>query len=287
MIKEKTIEIICLDNNNSKLVGTVYFPVSEIKGAIMIGPATGIKRKFYANFAKYLAENNYGVITYDNNGIGDSVNGDLKSDKSSLQSWGEKDMPNVFNMLKKTFPNTKYHLIGHSAGGQLVGLIPNCNEFTSMFNFACSSGSIRNMKMKFKLKAKIFMDIFIPLNNFLFGYTNAQWVGMGEPLPKMVAQEWSKWCNGTGYVKTAFNKTIRTHWYNEISFPSMWVNATDDDIANNKNVEDMISVFPRISSETLTLNPKDYNLKEIGHMKFFTKENKILWDISLKWLNKF
>ncbi|MFN8577596.1 MAG: alpha/beta hydrolase [Candidatus Sericytochromatia bacterium] len=286
MIKEKIIEIICLDNNNSKLVATIYFPVSDIKGAIMIGPATGIKRKFYANFAKYLAENNYGVITYDNNGIGDSVNGDLKLNKSSLQSWGEKDMPNVFNILKENFPNTKYHLIGHSAGGQLVGLIPSCNEFTSMFNFACSSGSIRNMRIPFKLKAKIFMDIFIPINNFLFGYTNAQWVGMGEPLPKMVAQEWSNWCNGTGYVKTAFNKTINTHWYDEINFPSMWLNAIDDDIANNKNVSDMISVFPKIKSETLTLNPKEYNLKEIGHMKFFTKENKILWKIALDWLDK-
>ena len=252
----------------------------------MIAPATGIKRQFYAALAQYLSQNGFGVITYDNNGIGDSLQGQIKNNGASLQSWGEIDMPAVLSALQTNFPQVKYHLIGHSAGGQLAGLMPNANELTSMLNFASSSGRIRNMKFPFRLYARFFMSVFIPFSNGLFGHTKAHWVGMGEALPKMVARQWSEWCNGQGYVKTGFGKTIDRHWYDELDFPSLWINATDDDIAIDENVGDMLAVFTRLKVERLTLDPTDYGLKEIGHMKFFSRKNKVLWKIALEWLGR-
>jgi predicted alpha/beta hydrolase len=284
-IKEENIKIQCSDN--TELAATLFSPLNNIEAAIIIGPATGIKRIFYASFANYLAENGFAVIAFDNRGIGDSLNGHVKKSAASLQTWGELDMPAVLEDLKFRFPNLKYHLIGHSAGGQLVGLMPNCKDFTSMVNFASSSGRIANMKFPFYLSARFFMNVFIPLNNLLFGYTNAQWLGMGEPLPKGVAQQWNQWCSGQGYVKTAFGNSVNTHWYDSINFPSLWINASDDDIAINKNVEDMLSVFKQLPAQTLMLNPKDYGLKEIGHMKFFSRKNKILWPLVLDWLKKY
>jgi len=61
-------------------------------------------------------------------------------------------MPAVFEQLKTTFPNTKYHLIGHSAGGQLVGLMHNALELTYIFNYASSSGELKNMSHLHALK---------------------------------------------------------------------------------------------------------------------------------------
>ena len=283
MMQTQDIKISCKDG--TPLSATLYTP-TQTKGALFIAPATGIKRRFYASLAQFLAEAGYGVITFDNRGIGDSLAGPVKASDASLHAWGAIDMPAVLEALKQHFPNTNYHLIGHSAGGQLVGLMPNAHELTSMFNVACSSGRIKNMKMPFWLQAIFFMDVFIPLNNLLFGYTNSQWVGMGEPLPKKVAQDWREWCNGQGYVKTALGKTIHEHWYDELKFPSMWVNATDDPIANNDNVQDMIEVFAQLPTEKLTLKPSDYGLKTIGHMKFFSKRSKQLWEIALDWLEK-
>jgi predicted alpha/beta hydrolase len=54
---------------------------------------------------------------------------------------------------------------------------------------------------------------------------------MVEPLPKNVAKQWQDWCNSEGYVKESFGKTVFHHFYDEFSTPSLWVNATDDDIA--------------------------------------------------------
>ena len=33
------------------------------------------------------------------------------------------------------------------------------------------------------------MELFIPLNNLILGYTASDKVGMGEPLPKYVARQ--------------------------------------------------------------------------------------------------
>jgi predicted alpha/beta hydrolase len=281
-VKQKTIK--CSDS--VELVATIYEPTITVKGAMMMAPATGIKRQFYANFANYLANNGYGVITFDNRGIGGSLLGPVAQSTASLQCWGQKDMPAVLEHLKTIFPQTQYHLVGHSAGGQLIGLMHNAMDISSMFNFACSSGQLRNMKLSYLVQAHFFMNAFIPLSNTLFGHTKSQWVGMGEPLPKAVAKQWRQWCNGKGYVKTAFGKTVYQHCYDELTLPSLWVNAVDDDIANHANVADMMSVFPKLNGQTLTLTPSEHGLSEIGHMKFFSSKSQVLWPLALDWLDK-
>jgi predicted alpha/beta hydrolase len=264
--------------------GTLYKPIQNLKGAILIGPATGIKRQFYANFAIHLAEQGYGVLTFDNRGIGGSLTGEVNLSQASLQCWGEKDMPAAFDFLMTSFPTVRYHLVGHSAGGQLIGLMDNAKRISSVFNVACSSGCIKNMTFPFTVTAHFFMNLVIPMSNLFFGHAKAQWFGMGEPLPKRAARQWQKWCNGQGYVKTAFGKTVHQHLYNELDMPAMWVNALDDHIANDANVADMIAVFPKMQAQTLTLNKEDYALNEIGHMKFFSRKSQVLWKNTTDWL---
>ena len=283
-LEVKQIHIHCADNTT--LAGSIY-QADYIKGAVLIAPATGIKRQFYHHFATWLAEHGYATITYDNQGIGDSLKGSIKLCPSSLVSWGQIDQTAALERLISEFPNTTYQLVGHSAGGQLVGLMDNCEQLKSMFNVACSSGSLRNLKGSYKLKAYFFMYTFIPMNNLLLGYTNTPTLNMGEPLPKKVAAQWSEWCRHTGYVANALGKEVKQHHYNDLKIPSMWVNAIDDDIAVNENVDDMTRVFKNISVERLILNPQKENTPEIGHMKFFSRNNSHLWKYALRWLDRY
>lgn len=285
---QETIQIICKDGY--ALSGTLYSPASKPKAAVMISPATGIKKRFYRSFATHLAQQGYGVLTFENRGIGDSLHGRLKDSKATLRDWGYLDMPAVLEALKAKFPGKRCHLVGHSAGGQLNGLMHNHADIASIFNFGCGSGKIRNMRFAYRCKARFFMNFFAPINNAMFGYTNSQWVDMGEPLPKAVAQEWCAWCNGAGYIETAFGKSVKEHWYDEINCPSLWVNATDDDIANNANVDDMTRVFTKMTQqgniERLTIEPKSYGYQDIGHMKFFSSKRSKLWTLATDWLDK-
>ena len=106
----KHVIITC--NDRQTLSARIFTPTSPIKGAVMIAPATGIKQQFYANFATYLQQHGFGVITFDNRGIGQSLNRSIKKSKATLQTWGEQDMPAVLEYLQRVFPNTQYHLVG-------------------------------------------------------------------------------------------------------------------------------------------------------------------------------
>ena len=277
------ISLTCSDG--VELAATVYTP-QQVKAAVMIAPATGIKRRFYQAFATYLSHQGYGVITFDNRSIGDSQNGSINAVNASLINWGKLDMTVVLEALKQQFPDTTYHLIGHSAGGQLVGLMDNARDLKSLFNFAASSGNLANMKYPFKLKAAFFLNVFIPVNNLVFGYTNSQWVGMGERLPKKVASQWSRWCNGSGYVATDFGKAVQEHLYDELSFPSLWLHASDDGIAIHENVKDMVRIYTQSPSEIITLDPNEWGYNDIGHMKFFSSRRKGLWKYAIDWLEE-
>lgn len=283
MVSLENVTIDCSDS--FKLCGTLYRPIM-VKGAVMIAPATGIKRIFYHSFAQYLAQNNYGVLTYDNRGIGDSIGESINTGNPSLTNWGVLDMTAILEHLKAAFPEVDYHLVGHSAGGQLVGLMKNALELKSMFNFGSSSGSLHYSKYPFRLKSSFWLNFYIPLSNFIYGHTKSQWVGMGEPLPKNVGTEWKRWCNGKGYVKVDLDTKIKHHLYNELDFDALWVHSEDDDIANYENVKDMISVYSKVNSKILTLNPEAYEVKDIGHMKFFSSKRSKLWTLAINWLNK-
>lgn len=285
----ETYSLSIMTHRKQALAATVYHPKRAVKKAVMIAPATGIKRQFYHNFATYLAEHGFGVVTFDNEGIGDSLTTDLAKSDASLISWGRYDMPAVLDALQDEFADASYHLIGHSAGGQLIGLMPNYESITSVFNVACSSGCIKNMKMPYKLKAKFFMDIFIPINNLMLGYTASDKVGMGENLPKHVARQWREWCKGEGYIKTAFGKSIQTHFYDDFAIKSLWVGFSDDDIANSKNMDDMIRVFSQMPVEKRFFDPKEFGVDNIGHMLYFSRRINTkapeLWQMAVDWVN--
>ena len=73
-MQPQAIDIICGDKVVIK--GSLFEPANPL-GAIMIAPATGIKRGFYQSLAAYLADSGFAVVTFDNRGIGDSLEGPI------------------------------------------------------------------------------------------------------------------------------------------------------------------------------------------------------------------
>ncbi|MEL6833074.1 MAG: alpha/beta fold hydrolase [Bacteroidota bacterium] len=283
IVQQEEVQIKCADG--FILAGTLYEP-GEVKGAVLVAPATGIKRRFYHAFSSFLAQNGYAALAFENRGIGDSKRGDINSGNPSLHDWGKLDMAAALELLQERYPDIKYHLVGHSAGGQLVGLMNNAQDLTSIFNFGCSSGSINNATYPYKFAFHFWINFVIPVSNFLFGHVKSQWFGMGEPLPKKVASDWSRYCNGSGYVKVDLNNLIQHHWYDQLKIPSLWLHATDDQIANLANVKDMIRVYSKLKYEIITLEPGELGFQEIGHMGFFSSKKKSLWKYAIDWLNQ-
>ncbi len=270
------------------LAASLYAPDKPPEKAVLIAPATGIGRRFYHAFAEYLARQGYGVLSFDFQGVGDSLAGKLRDCPASLVSWGANDLPAALDELTRQFPASTYHLIGHSAGGQLPGLMPNAARLSSLLAVAGSSGCLANMPASYRPRAELFMRVIIPVGNALTGVSRTDLVGMGGPLPREAGAQWARWCLGRGYVETGFGREVGLHCYDTLDIPSLWVNASDDEIAVDANVNDMIRVFTKMAprAEKLTLNPAEHGLKSIGHMGFFKRGSQVLWPLASGWLER-
>src|SRR6186997_1420551 len=74
-------------------------PAHTPSGVIVISAATGVRKEFYINFARFLIQHQYCVLLYDYRGIGDSAPADIRTPEIFMQEWGTKDMNAVLNYL--------------------------------------------------------------------------------------------------------------------------------------------------------------------------------------------
>lgn len=271
------IQFQCLDGYT--LTGYFYPATghSQQKNPILLSPATGITKNFYHSFAQWLSQEGFDVLSFDFRGIGESLHGALKYNQASIDDWGTLDIPAAIDTLLIKTQKERVILVGHSAGGQLLGLCPNHYKVKKVIAVAGSSGYIKGLKGRTKLLAPVMFNIVFPISNFFKGYGATQILGMGENLPKKVARQWREFCSQPGYVLNAIGKTIQQDYHEKISCPIVSIWATDDEIATEANVRDFLRIYPNAKTHMVDLHPQKYGVKQIGHMSMFKKSHQQIW----------
>jgi len=279
------IEVKCRDGYILK--GILYPSTAPIKKSepIIISPATGIVQQFYQPFAVWLTQQGYDVLTFDFRGIGASLNGALKDSKASIQDWGLLDLPAVIDTALKKTGASQVNIIGHSAGGQLVGLVENHQQVKQLISIAGSTGHIKGLKGRTKLLAPLMFNLLFPLSSAFKGYGAAKVIGMGENLPKGVARQWAQFCSHPGYVMNAVGKTINKHYHEQVCCPITAIAATDDEIATEQNIDALLKLYPLAPTKKLIIQPKHYGHRSIGHMLMFRPSHQNLWPLIAGQLN--
>lgn len=258
-----------------------FYPVlnSDKPYPILICPATGITKNFYHAFAQWLNQQGYPVLSFDFRGIGESLHGALKDSTASINDWGIYDIPAAIEALLNHTQAEKVIIVGHSAGGQLLGIASNYHKVAKVLAIAGSTGHVKGLKGKTKVLAPLMFNVIFPVSSFVKGYGATQFIGMGENLPKNVAKQWAEFCSKPGYVMNAIGKTIFEDYHQQIQCPitSFW--ATDDEIATHSNVKDLLRLYPNAQTKLIELNPQQLGYKQIGHMLMFKKSHQKIWPI--------
>lgn len=279
----ENISITCADGYNlsTRFYPAVTQPETHAKALspILICPATGIVKGFYHAFAVWLAEQGHAVLSFDFRGIGDSLHGKLKDSQASIQDWGQLDIPAAIEALLTKTQADQVILIGHSAGGQLLGIAPNYAKVKQVIAIACSTGHIKGLKGRTKLMAPVMFNLIFPISNAFKGYGATKMLGMGENLPKNVAKQWAQFCSKPGYVKNAIGKTIFEDFHNQIEIPIIAFWATDDEIATEANVKDLLRLYPNAATQIIKVVPQEYGHSAIGHMLMFKKSHQNIWPV--------
>ena len=270
--------IIITAKDGFKLGAHIREPETDFRGLVQINSGTGIPQEFYKNFAKYLTNLGYVTITYDYRGIGKSKPKNLKGFNATNSQWGSMDMSAILDWSINEYPALEKIVIGHSMGGQLIGLMENNNKIDRVFLIASGTGYWKDMpEGKIKWLMPFLWYFYMPLNIFVFGFSNAKKIKQGENLPKGVALQWRKWCLNKSYWDSEFGKTIDKYSFSKLSAPIQSLVFTDDNLVSRNSNKKLLAYFNQTRISEIEISPKSVGLNKIGHFGYFSRSSEKLW----------
>lgn len=287
---EQTVRVEAADG--VALAGTLVAPPSPT-AALLVGGGTGIPRRFYGRFAQVAARHGFAVLTVDYRGIGGSAPPSLRGFTARYRDTGQRDLPGAIDWLSERYPDLPLAFVGHSVGGQQIGLAPNVGRIGAAVFVAVSTGYWRGMPTLYGLMTRALFATYRPLTSRLFGYVPAKRIGWGEDLPVDVAREWAAWCAEPDYLgafasgrrPTPDGSPFGPVHFGDAAFPVRAYAFTDDPIGTRANVPPMLAFYTAADIETVWVDPADLGRGAVGHLGFFRQRvGGALWDGALDWL---
>ena len=274
------------------LGATLFLPRGAKRHAVLINSGAAIPRKVYRGFAGYLARRGCAVLTYDYRGTGDSrqkaITGynQLKSlvgFKATMSDWAALDAAAAVAWMRERYKTLPLNYVGHSFGGQALGLLTNNTEVSRALFIAAQAGYWKLMAAPERYRVYAMLNfVGLPLTRLL-GYTPG-WSGLGQDLPKGVFEQWVGWVMSERYLFTDPNLPGLSNFANYKGALRALCLA-DDPWATRPAVGLLCSGFSAIEPEILTITPADVGVSNIGHFGFFRPEHRdTLWRGAAEWI---
>lgn len=263
------------------LGASLYEPVGAPRATVLLLGGTGIPRRFYAPFAAHLADRGLLTLTLDFRGVGSSRPASLRGFDATKQDWARLDASAAFDWLERRAPDLPRLVVGHSVGGQLLGLLDRPEAIDAVATFGTGFGYWGNMPAPYKWFVASLWYVGIPAATSLFGYMPAKRLGLGEDLPAGVAREWARWGRRADYFT---GELAAEPGFAALRAPWLAVYASDDEIATPENASGLLSLYPHADKETRVLRPEERNLPAIGHLGLFSRRRRALWPEISDWL---
>jgi predicted alpha/beta hydrolase len=146
-------------SDGTQLSARKYSPQLPVRAVVLMPSAMGVPQSYYAPFAEFLAENGVAVLTFDYRGMGESLpeqfRSSLRGFEASILDWAEQDYNAALITTKAWQPDVPLIVIGHSLGGQLVGMLPDQHLIDGLITVASGSGYWRDNAWKLKRRVWI------------------------------------------------------------------------------------------------------------------------------------
>jgi predicted alpha/beta hydrolase len=267
------------------LYGTLFEPAASNQRFVLINSAMAVKRAFYAKYAAYLAGRGFTVLTYDYRGIGESRPASLRGFKAQLWQWGALDFAAVVQWIRAQYPDDKLLAVGHSMGGQVLGLTPESQHITAFLGVTVTSAYWKWWTGFPRWRLFFLMHIWIPKLILLLGYVPGR-AALGEDLPAGIAWDWARGGRSPQYIYDLYGHTEHDY-FGQFTAPFLAYSFSDDSYAPRAAVESMLSFYPNAPIVHKHLKPSDVGAPSIGHFGFFrSKMEATLWAESTEWLTQ-
>ena len=254
----------------------------QAMGTVVIGAATGVRKRFYADFAAHLALAGLNVLTFDYRGIGASREA-APPGSFDMRTWAEQDLVAAIDAAGEQANGLRIAMVGHSFGGQALGLASNNSDVSALVGVSAQSGHWRNWHGIHRYKMWATMHLVLPAVSAVTGDLPAGMIGK-DPLPERVARQWASWCRGPHYMHDAAGAPLRdgfARWQGRARL----YHLTDDPMyAPRPAVEELASFHAKAQVEVVSRSPADWGAKRLEHFGFFRPQAQAGWDEVAAWL---
>jgi predicted alpha/beta hydrolase len=265
------------------LAATLHEPAGPPAVVAVVSSATAVKQTYYQRFAAFLAGQGVATLTFDYRGIGGSRPASLKGFAAALQDWGARDLAGAIDWLTDRYPQARPFVVGHSIGGQLVGLADNNHRLAGLVGVGAQSGDWRLWSRPRRYWLAFAWGVLVPALTRLCGYLPGRKLGLGADLPAGVALEWARWCRSRGYVGAHLGKTVPDH-FDDFRGRLLAYSVADDALAPRAAIEALLSLYTRACVQRRHVEPSAVGVSALGHFGFFRPECAGLWLDLARWL---
>jgi len=259
------------------ITATFFHPDGEAKSLVLIAPAMGIGQKFYAQFAAWLASQGFLVATFDYFGVGLSRRADLRRVNVNITDWATCDCEAMIVAITEDAPAKQLYWLGHSLGGQILGLVPSWTRIAKVVTIACGSGYWVETVPGLRWRAWWLWYVAVPIATHAFGYFPGKRLRKVGDLPRGVIEQWRRWCLSPEYAVGAEGPEIQAQ-FAAVNSPITSLAFADDEFMSARNTESLHGFYASAARTMKRIAPKDIGAQKIGHFGFFnTRFEETLW----------
>lgn len=284
-------QTIAIEATDGFVLAASWFPAqlppgeaggAPARGVVILNSATAVRRRHYRRFAAYLARGGYHVLTYDYRGIGGSRPETLRGFRARLRDWGERDFAGVLDHVERRHPGLPIVVVGHSVGGQLMGLVPRPERVAGLLGVCAQSGDYRLWPAPARYRMALLWYGVVPLAAQAAGYLPGA-LGTVEDLPRGVALEWARWCRTPGFLGEGGDR-LRDR-FRRYQGPVLAYGFTDDPYAPPAAVRGLLDLYGRAPGRHREIRPTDVGARRVGHFGFFRPRFEgTLWREAEGWI---
>ena len=252
------------------ICATFFTPAEALKGAVIIASAMGVSQSYYAKFATWLSAQGYLVVTFDYSGMAasrEAANTSLKNIHVNVMDWAD-DAAIVLAELQSRAQGQKIYWIGHSLGGQLIGLMDQSNLLSKAITIAAGSGYWLENAPQLKRRVWLMWFIAVPLSTAVLGYFPGKRLNMVGDLPLGVIQQWRRWCLHQDYAVGVEGESVCAK-YAAVTVPITSYSFSDDEFMSANNIDSLHGFYTQSARDMKRIRPADVGVTRIGHFGFF------------------
>jgi predicted alpha/beta hydrolase len=250
------------------IAATVYEPDADPRTAVVVNAATAAPRRFYARFAQSLAARGAAVVTYDYRGIGGSLAGHARDARGTLRDWGRLDYPGALAWARARWPHARPAVVGHSVGGQILGLAEGSASLASIVLVASQIGYWGHWPAPRRLLYAALWHGVMPATTRALGYFPGRRLGLGENLPPGVALEWARWCRTPEFFVDEAGRPLE-QYFETVRAPVLAISVSDDTFAPKAAVDALARRYTAAAVERRHVDARALPGGRSGHFGVF------------------